>query len=179
MQRRPSLRGPGGAGFTIIELMLTILLGAILMAVAVPSFRTMIAANRLTTQANDLVSAINYARSESISHNSTVTFCRVNLEASLNCSGSSGAWQFWVVRNTAGVLRRGNVNLFGGAIALESTLTNDSVVFTSDGLARTGGALITDRTFTVCADNIDKDNIRTVTIGAGSRISTARDTGGC
>jgi type IV fimbrial biogenesis protein FimT len=167
------------AGFTLIELLFTMVIGAVLMAVAIPSFRTMIAANRLTTQANDFVSAINYARSEAISHNNAVTFCRSNLEASTNCSNSSGAWNFWIVRNTAGVLRRGSVNNFAGAIALSSTLANDTMVFSSDGLVRSGGALITDRTFTVCANNISIDNIRTVTVGAGSRFSTEKSSGGC
>jgi len=160
--------------------MFTVLLGAILMAMAVPSFRQMIANNRLTTQANDLVSAINYARSEAISHNNGVTFCRADAENSTTCSGSAAAWQFWIVRSAAGtVLRSGAVNTFGGVLGLQSTLLNDSMVFSSDGLVRSGGALITDRTFTVCASNISADNIRTVTIGAGSRFSTEKSSGGC
>jgi type IV fimbrial biogenesis protein FimT len=167
------------AGFTIIELLFTMVIAAILMAVAIPSFRTMIAANRLTTQANDLVSAVNYARSEAISHNNAVTFCRSTLEASTNCSGSSGNWRFWIVRNAAGVLRTGSVNNFAGAIVLSSTLTNDTMVFSSDGLVRSAGALITDKSFTVCANNISVDNIRTVTVGAGSRFSTDKSSGGC
>jgi type IV fimbrial biogenesis protein FimT len=168
------------AGFTIIELMFAIAIAGILVAIAIPSFRTMIVSNRLTTQANDVVGAITYARSEAISHNNTVTFCRSNLEASTNCSGSSGAWRFWIVRNAAGtVLRSGSINLYGGNISLLSTLANDTMVFSSDGLVRSGGALITDRTFTVCAANLSTDNIRTVTVGAGSRFSTAKSSGGC
>jgi type IV fimbrial biogenesis protein FimT len=168
------------AGFTIIELMFAVAIAAILVAVAIPSFRTMIVSNRLTTQANELVGAVNYARSEAISHNNAVTFCRSNLEASTNCSGSSGAWRFWVVRNAAGtVLRSGTINLYGGNLSLSSTLANDTMVFSADGLVRSGGALITDRTFTVCAANISDDNIRTVTVGAGSRFSTVKSSGGC
>jgi type IV fimbrial biogenesis protein FimT len=167
------------AGFTIIELMFAIAIAAILVAVATPSFRTMMANNRLTTQANELVGAINYARSEAISHNNSVTFCRSNLEASTNCSGSSGAWRFWVVRNASGVLRSGVINLYGGNMSLSSTLANDTMVFSADGLVRSGGVLITDRTFTVCAGNISDNNIRTVTVGAGSRFSTAKSSGGC
>jgi type IV fimbrial biogenesis protein FimT len=181
MQSKTSIRAlRPEAGFTMIELMITIMVGAILMAIAVPSFQSMIAGNRLTTQANDLIGAINYARSEAISHNTTATFCRANTESDTTCAGSSGAWGSWIVRDAAGtVLRSGVVNVYGGDISLNSTLINDSAAFSSDGLARTGGALITDRTFTVCADNISADNIRTVTIGAGSRISTVKSSGGC
>ena len=177
--KTPILSNRAQAGFTLIELITVMTLAAILMAVAIPSFRSMIAGNRLTTQANDLIGAITYARSEAISHNNTITFCRANFAASTNCAGSSGAWQFWIVRNTTGVVRRGTVETFGGVLALESTLTNDSAAFSSDGMARTGGVLIADRTFTVCAGNISTDNIRTVTIGAGSRISTEKSSGGC
>jgi type IV fimbrial biogenesis protein FimT len=168
------------AGFTLLELMFTIGIAAVLMAAAVPSFQRMIVSNRLTTQANDLVGAINYARSEAISHNTAVTFCRANLEASTACSGSTGAWNFWIVTNAAGtVLRRGAMNPYNGVLGLTSSLSNDSVAFTSDGLARTGGSLVTASTFTVCANNISTDNKRTITIGAGSRMSTAKASGGC
>jgi type IV fimbrial biogenesis protein FimT len=181
MQPNTSIRAiRSEAGFTMIELMIVILLAAVLMAMAVPTFHSTIAGNRLTTQANDLVGAINYARSEAISHNTSATFCRANLEASTNCSGSSGNWQFWIIRNATGtVLRRGVINTYGGVLTLSSTLVNDSAAFSSDGLARSGGALITSRAITVCVNNISDNNIRTVTIGAGSRISTEKSSGGC
>ena len=52
--------------FTIIELMITIVVGAIMMVVAVPSFTTMLRNNCLTTSANILVADLNIARSEAI-----------------------------------------------------------------------------------------------------------------
>ncbi|MES1263278.1 MAG: GspH/FimT family pseudopilin [Peristeroidobacter soli] len=167
------------AGFTMMELLITMTLAGILMAVAVPSFRSAIISNRLTTQANDIVAGMTYARSEAISHNTSVTFCRANLEASTNCSGSSGAWAFWIVRNSGGVLRRGAVPPYDGTYTLSSTLVNDTMVISSDGMSRSGGALISDRSFTLCNSTLSSDNVRTVTIGAGSRITTEKSTGGC
>lgn len=53
-------------GFTLIELMVTISIAAILLGIAIPSFTSTITSNRLTTNANELVTALNLARSEAI-----------------------------------------------------------------------------------------------------------------
>lgn len=58
-RRRPS-------GFTLIELMVTISIVAIAMAIAVPSMTTFMRNAELTSFANSLVSAINVARGEAM-----------------------------------------------------------------------------------------------------------------
>ncbi len=52
--------------FTLIELITVILLIAILTTYAVPNMRYMLINNRILTKTNNLVHAINYARSEAI-----------------------------------------------------------------------------------------------------------------
>jgi type IV fimbrial biogenesis protein FimT len=53
-------------GYTLMELMVTISIAGILLGVAIPSFTSIISSNRLTTYANELVTALNLARSEAI-----------------------------------------------------------------------------------------------------------------
>lgn len=53
-------------GFTLIELMVTISIAAILLAIGVPSFQAIIENNRLATQSNELITAVSLARSEAI-----------------------------------------------------------------------------------------------------------------
>ena len=53
-------------GFTLLELMVTVAVAAILATVAVPGFRDLIQNNRVTTQTNELVSALNFARTEAV-----------------------------------------------------------------------------------------------------------------
>ena len=60
-------------GFTLIEAMITVAVAAILFTVAVPSFKDTIRQNRLTTQANEFITALNLARSEAIRRSQSVT----------------------------------------------------------------------------------------------------------
>src|SRR3546814_3559152 len=59
-------------GFTFIELMLTIAVAAILLAIATPSFTSIINSNRLTGAANEMVATLQAARMEAVRLNTTV-----------------------------------------------------------------------------------------------------------
>ena len=68
----------GIKGFTLIELVTTLTIAGILMAIAAPSMFSFLASNRLTTQTNDLIADISFARSEAIKRNGTVVICKSN-----------------------------------------------------------------------------------------------------
>ncbi|MEW6478938.1 MAG: GspH/FimT family pseudopilin [Pseudomonadota bacterium] len=88
-------------GFTLIEMMVAISLLAILVSIGVPSFRAFIEANRITAVTNDLVAALQFARSEAIRTGNNMTVCSSNDQ-----STCSGGWvNGWVVRGPAGVIR--------------------------------------------------------------------------
>jgi len=74
---RPPDQGvePTVRGFTLIELMVTLTVAMILLAIAVPSFTYVTVSSRLTTTANELVTALTVARSEAIKRNVPVAFC--------------------------------------------------------------------------------------------------------
>lgn len=74
------------AGLTLIELMITLVVGAILLVVAVPSFMSFQKDNRRVTQVNELVSGLNLARSEAVKSNATAGFCPSSDGAT--CSGA-------------------------------------------------------------------------------------------
>lgn len=166
-------------GFTLVELLVTISLASVLLAIAVPSFRSLTISNRLTTQANEFAAAINVARSEAIKRNSSVVLCRSTSAAATACAAASADWGFWIVRASSGtIVRNGTVNT-AGALKVQSTLTNDTITFTPDGLASTGGAVVNDHVISVCTSNTTHENFRNVVLGVGSRISTNVAQGTC
>lgn len=168
----------GVNGFTLIEMMVTIAVAAILVSIAVPSFRNLIVSNRLNTVATEMVDAISFARSESIKRNSPAVFCRVASSTSTVCATGS-SWSHWVILSGADLIRRGEVNNYNATIRVASDLTDDRVVFGGDGLARTGGSIINESTISVCSTSGSGESIRNITFGAASRVSTNRVSGTC
>ena len=77
-------------GFTLIELVVTMAVAAILVAIAVPNMRTFIQNGRLNTQVNDLIGDISLARSEAIKRRTNVGICMST--NGITCAGG-GDWR--------------------------------------------------------------------------------------
>lgn len=78
--------GGGHRGFSLIELVVTIMVLAIVVSIALPGMRDFIVGNRLSSAVNGFVGLINYARSEAIARNQDVMVCPRALEASICAS---------------------------------------------------------------------------------------------
>lgn len=83
-------------GFTIIELMLTIALIAVVATVAVPSFETFIERNQLATRINQFSNALSVARSEAIKRKQTVVVCPRGSDDT--CQSTPGYESGWIVQ---------------------------------------------------------------------------------
>lgn len=65
----------GNRGFTLIELIITLTIIGIMVALAAPGMQSFSSSNRLTTQVNDLLADISLARSEAIKRNVASGVC--------------------------------------------------------------------------------------------------------
>ena len=60
------------SGFTILELMITLTIASVIMALAVPSFRDFIKNSRMSGASNDLLASLQLARTEAIKRRHSV-----------------------------------------------------------------------------------------------------------
>ena len=87
-------------GFTLIELIVVIAIVAILAAIAFPNFSVSLRNNRIGTQTNDFLSALNYARNEAITRSRGVSICAADTAEGATptgCSDSSDWSTGWMV----------------------------------------------------------------------------------
>ena len=169
-------------GFTLVELLITIVVATILLAVGVPAFQSFIKNNRVTAQANDLVSAIQLARSEALKRGVNTVVCASNEPA--KCTGKDTWSDGWIVfsdpdRNNAPdsdadkcLATKDCIMKTSKGLSQGSTLTTDAdfLCFFPTGLSGThlSGACSSENTdtvdFTIKAKNCEKTQARKVTV---------------
>lgn len=96
VRRRPVQGHPARTrGFTVIELMIVLVVTAILLALATPNLRGVLARNQLLGQANELAGALALARSEAVSRGVQAGVCAS--DDGTTCSGSDADWSEFIV----------------------------------------------------------------------------------
>ena len=85
-------------GFTLVELMVALAVFAIMTMFAVPNMRSFMQNSKAVTHTNQLITALNYSRSEAVKRRTRVVVCAFNT-AQNACSTSTIPWDAngWMV----------------------------------------------------------------------------------
>lgn len=116
-------------GFTLIELVVTISILGIIMAIAIPSFTSIIKNNTIISISNNMITSLNYARSEAIKRNIPVSICAPS-DANYTACGNSWnlGWLIFVNPNNANVI----VNTAAAPLLRVEAITDQNVTLTTN-----------------------------------------------
>lgn len=155
------------SGFTLVELMVTVAILAIVVSIATPSYSEVQLSYKLRSYSNHFLASAHMARSEAIKSNAAVLLC-----ASADGTSCGGAWQDgWVVLNGATVVQRLQALETGYTITESAGLT--SLTFQPTGIGATQATL------TICrATPSSGSQERVVTVSATGRPSVSKTTTG-
>jgi len=131
------------SGFTLLELLITMAIAAILLTLAVPSFQYVTNANRIAGEVNGLLGDLQFARAEAIKEGRTVNVC-VSTNGT-TCANSTNWQSGWIVVSapTNTVLRVQNT--FSSTDTFLASNNVSTIAFNREGYAGgiPNGTLIT------------------------------------
>lgn len=184
-------------GFTIVELMVTVVVASVLFATAIPSFVSLIRNNRLAAQANDFTASLMFARTEAVKRGVNVVMCRTAKAdpgaTGLPCDSSelsnsalrwNDGWVVFVDANNNGVNDTGELilqlrgPLQGGTYLVGNNNVSARVSFRPQGVVGAGGiggfTLVDERAKLGNPDAKKMEGTRLICIGMTGRSRIAK-----
>ena len=165
--RRPRMRG-----FSLIEVVVTVTVLAVLAVLALPTFTGTLRQSRMTAAANNLVSALNTARSEAVVRARRVSVCPS--ASGLRCGGSD--WSVgWIAYVDGGVAGRFDADdeVLRVWPALENgdrvSTTRAGITFAATGMSDNAAD------FVMRPEQCSVDQQRRVSLLAFGRVSARRE----
>lgn len=171
-------------GFTLVELMMTVAVLAILVSLGVPFMGEFIKNSRLVTQTNDLIASFHLARTEAIKRGARVTLCKSSDGATCDDT-ADGRWGIgWITFVDLGEVGTWDDPDVGEALIDTRAATPLNVViapqagdvtvqnyvsYTAQGIVRHADGTAQNGTFRICDDR-DVSKGRGVVLSATGRV---------
>lgn len=161
-------------GFTLIELMVTVAIAVILMAIAVPGFRTLTQSSQQRNAVADVNAMLSRARTEVVARHRGITVCTSIDQAT--CSGLAtweSGWIIFVDSDEDGTLDAGEVTLqvhqaLPSGVTLRTLGVVDSLRYKRDGLP------VTPATFRYC-DERGISSLRAIVVSPSGMVRAVLD----
>lgn len=153
-------------GFTLLELMIVIVIMAIAISLAAPSYVNFMENNQLTASTNQFINAVNFARNEAI-----------NRQENVRISGSGNGWVVTAIPlSTSATPTLATYNLESNLRIHVDVDGITGVTFSANGLRSLAGNTVPFN-LTIC--DPDAKNTRVVRINAAGTTSVTKGDGGC
>jgi type IV fimbrial biogenesis protein FimT len=169
-------------GLTMIELLVTLVIAAILLGVAIPTFQRSTRNAIVASQANDFAASLSRARAEAIKARRNVRMCPTSNNSSCNSSTHwSTGWMMFVDTDGNGLAAATEILQIGEAMDQRASLTVPAafdrwIQFRPTGVVQ--GSAGTSGNFAVCTSGYD-DLSRMVGISSTGRVTTKKQASLC
>lgn len=161
------------SGFTLLELMVVLAVGALILSFGVPSFVGVVRDTRIVSETNQFVTSVNLARSAAVQFQRDATICTSNDYSATtpSCSGAtdwSNGWVVWVDKDRDSAIDADEVLSVQEPLSdttVFDSASNNRFAYDARGFGLTGAD-----TVSVC-DNRTNETGRRIRINAAGRTS--------
>jgi type IV fimbrial biogenesis protein FimT len=159
------------SGFNMIEMLIVIAIAAILLSIAVPSYKYVTTSNRISSEVNSLLGDMQFARYEAIKEGQTITVCPSTDGAT--CSATNVWNTGWIVQTSNSTGTNYTLRYQRAFNSTDTFTSNDSVqsmAFNREGFA--SGLTVSTITFSLHNASNTSSYTRCLAVGISGMLTT-------